>query len=448
MVPTLGMMVAGVAVRMKEDEVVVVGGGVMGLASAYALARKGKNVTLVDANHAVRGSWGSSRASHLSMEDELLLKMNLLAMNEWDKLDDDTEDPIRTSIGRIFAGPLGSTRCIAENLEKHCSDNDRRCEHTIMSYLEVNKRWKDQIRLRQHDEAIYLPHGGFVMHVSRSLEALRDAAISTGRVRIIEDESVTHVNRDSKMITTESGRKMRYDKLVITVGPWTNAVLKNMVPNVELMPIVVSEEQTLDVSVGNSSMNVYSYDEMPLFTWSEAGYKGAKEDGKVRYFYCVPSSFEPGGMKIGFHRQGSLLKNDDEFVVSDQGLAAISSFPHDRKDLNTNQCGGMDEYNRAATEEFVKETLPGLDAKNIIVLMRCLYQMSKDRQMLLGTLAEDKDIFVACGFSGGGFQHAPVIGAFIADSLYESNFLLPSWMRKQMKKKFWPYRESLYTTTS
>ena len=71
---------------------------------------------------------------------------------------------------------------------------------------------------------------------------------------------------------------------------------------------------------------MYSYDKMPLFTWSEAGYKGAKEDGKVRYFYCVPSSFEPGGMKIGFHRQGSLLKNADEFVVSDQGLAAISEF--------------------------------------------------------------------------------------------------------------------------
>ena len=111
MVSSLGVMVAGVAMRMKEeeDEVVVVGGGVMGLASAYALARERKERTLVDANHAgVRGSWGSSRASHLSMEDELLLEMNLLAMNEWDKLDDDTEDPIRTSIGRIFAGPLGS----------------------------------------------------------------------------------------------------------------------------------------------------------------------------------------------------------------------------------------------------------------------------------------------------------------------------------------------------
>ena len=104
---------------------VVVGGGVMGLASAYALARKGRNVTLVDANHAVRGSWGSSRASHLSMEDELLLKMNLLAMNEWDKLDEDTEDPIRTSIGRIFAGPLGSNS-LYRRISKHCSDNDRR----------------------------------------------------------------------------------------------------------------------------------------------------------------------------------------------------------------------------------------------------------------------------------------------------------------------------------
>ena len=106
-----------------------------------------------------------------------------------------------------------------------------------MSYLEVNKRWKDQIRLRQNDEAIYLPHGGFCDACATSSGSLTRRSTSTGRVRIIQDESVTHVNRDSKTVSTESGRKMRYDKLVITVGPWTNAVLKSMVPNVELMPI-------------------------------------------------------------------------------------------------------------------------------------------------------------------------------------------------------------------
>jgi len=442
----------------EEREVVVVGGGVMGLASAWKLAVSGRRrVTLIDAGHAVRGSWGSSRASHLSMEDEVLLKMNLLAMDEWDRLEDEEDNPIRTSIGRIFAGPKGSIVSIAESLKKHCSKEDARCDHTIMSYLEVNKRWKDQIRLRHNDEAIYLPNGGFVVHVNRALQSLRNAALSTGRVRIIENTHVTHVNRDTKTICTddEDGFEIRYEKLVLCAGPWTNSVLKNVTPKVELMPIVVSEEQTLDIAVDtrkHGNVNVYEYDKMPLFTWSEAGYKGAKENGKVRYFYCVPSSFEPGGMKIGFHRQGALLKNENEFVVSEKGLEAISSFPHDRKNLFKKQSGKMDEYNRDATEIFVRQTLPGLDPQNVIVLMRCLYQMSKDRQMILGSIQEDKDIFVACGFSGGGFQHAPVIGAFIADSVNhddESNtnnsfLLLPSSMRKEMKEKFNPYRETLH----
>ena len=73
---------AGVWWGQKQDSpepaIVVVGGGVMGLATAWKLgeALRGSSgtVELIDTGHAVRGSWGSTRASHLSMEDMVLLK--------------------------------------------------------------------------------------------------------------------------------------------------------------------------------------------------------------------------------------------------------------------------------------------------------------------------------------------------------------------------------------
>ena len=56
---------------------VVVGGGVMGSWASYLLAGLGARVTLVDAGHPVRGSWGETRALHLTMEDPLRVEMNL-----------------------------------------------------------------------------------------------------------------------------------------------------------------------------------------------------------------------------------------------------------------------------------------------------------------------------------------------------------------------------------
>ena len=88
---------------------------------------------------------------------------------------------------------------------------------------------------------------------------------------------------------------------------------------------------------------------------------------------------------------------------------------------------------------FVSRVFPSLDPSNVLVLMRCLYQMSPDRQMILGPLDEDPDIVVACGFSGGGFQHAPAIGAFLAALVVQrrsGGIELESDLHRAMAQKF------------
>eukprot|EP00940_MAST-03C_sp_MAST-3C-sp2_P000907 g907.t1 len=442
---------------VDDGVVVVIGGGVMGLAAAWKLAvlaresGRASRIVLFDEGHPVRGSWGKTRASHLSMEDEVLLQMNIIAMNEWDSLEKiDEKDRIRTPIGRIIAGPLGSVDSIARALTKVCP-NDERCRHAIMSFEEVNKRWPKQIRLFKDEEALYLPNGGFSMAVERALSALRDAAEKAG-VEVFEDEAVVRIDRTRKTLTTDQNNKIiKYDRLVICAGPWTNKVLSLASPPLSLMPIVVSEEQTLDIASKSDVENPYSFDRMPLFSWSSHGYKGASKSGSCRYFYTVPSTFEPGGLKIGYHRQGALLENSDEFIVTTAGRAAIETFPHIRKDTRAEMSGAMDEFNREAAAQFARRTLPGLDPGRVLCLMRCLYQMSPDRQMILGKTEESEDIFVACGFSGGGFQHAPVIGSFIAETVLEqavegersvatTNRLLPEALKTAMARKFSPKR--------
>ena len=156
---------------------------------------------------------------------------------------------------------------------------------------------------------------------------------------------------------------------------------------------------------------LYSWDRMPLLTWSEAGYKALAASGSNRYFYVVPH-VDGGlaGVKVGFHRQGALLETDD-FRLSAAGRAALAKLPHDRKALVGACDGGVDAHALRESRAFVRATLPLLDPERVELHMRCLYQNSPDLQMMVGAHPRDARVVVACGFSGGGFQFAPAIGA-------------------------------------
>jgi glycine/D-amino acid oxidase-like deaminating enzyme len=72
--------------------------------------------------------------------------------------------------------------------------------------------------LRQHEEVIFLPNGGFVMDVGRALEALEVAAEDLG-VRIDKDESVVSIDRLRKELQTDAGQRVKYDQLIVCAGP-------------------------------------------------------------------------------------------------------------------------------------------------------------------------------------------------------------------------------------
>ena len=58
-----------------QHKVVIIGGGVMGASTAWSLTgRTGSNnthVTLIDANHPIRGSWHESRIIRAAYEDKM-----------------------------------------------------------------------------------------------------------------------------------------------------------------------------------------------------------------------------------------------------------------------------------------------------------------------------------------------------------------------------------------
>ena len=457
----------GQASDTDEADYIVIGGGVMGLATTWRVASAGKRVICLDASHPIRGSWGESRASHLTIEDGCLLRMGLSSQNEWLALQKDyiehghrgqggsgpSSDADAAAaatvaaspwhprsfylrVGRVTAGPIGTLAGTLEAIRREVPGaDDELADPPVveeLSAVELAGRVPQIGLVPGVEEAIFMPRDGFIMCASAALDALAWAARRAGAV-IKEDEQVVGVDLTSRTVTTASGATYRYGrKLLVAAGPWTNQVLES--GGLAPLPLVVSNEQTIDFGErdgwnsstspdGTGSNPGYSTaDGMPLLSWSNAGYKGKAASGQTRYFYCVPTVAvvsEPGaegrktvvehqsstaGFKIGYHRMGPLMDND-EFRVSPAGRAGVGA-RHQRPGFSSAQSFEADPLALQATQEFVTHTLPGLDPSKINLLCRCLYQNTPDIQMMLGrhpsacdTKVAD-DVVVMCGFSG------------------------------------------------
>ena len=72
---------------------------------------------------------------------------------------------------------------------------------------------------------------------------------------------------------------------------------------------------------------------------------------------------------------------------------------------------------RARTREVIRELLPVLEYVDLSVLVSGDYDVTPDRQPILGAVPGAAGILVAAGFSGHGFMIAPAVARIVADEL-------------------------------
>ena len=95
------------------------------------------------------------------------------------------------------------------------------------------------IRMRENEEAM-LTEGGALVFASVALEILVDRLTSLGAT-LRQDTAVKEIDLANKTVTTDAGEVFQFDKLILSCGPWTNAMLAKA--GLSLLPTVVSVEQ-------------------------------------------------------------------------------------------------------------------------------------------------------------------------------------------------------------
>ncbi|MFL6183047.1 MAG: FAD-dependent oxidoreductase [Actinomycetes bacterium] len=347
--------------------VVVVGLGVMGLSAAAELAARGHEVTAIDRGdigNRLASSSGASRIYRLAQPNPGLVRMAIWNHELWDRLERSAGRPLRWQRGLIWCGETGrgvAAALAGEGVEHEVLDEERQRE--IFPEL----RWvPDRF-------AVWQPDAGAVM-ADQALGAVANLLQRSGGRLVTKTSVATIVPTASgvEVSATHGDEKLTYqaDRVVLTAGPWAQAMLADLGVDVALTPYL---EQITYVRGG---------DAVP---WSDRPCVIAPPDNFSSFgFYAMPT---PGiGYKIGI----------------DDTVGRFDPAAPDRAPVASREIEAVDR---------IRLEIPGFDATPIRSEV-CAWTDSPDGEFVIDRVG---DVIFGCGDSGQGFKFLPMFGHVFAD---------------------------------
>jgi sarcosine oxidase len=349
----------------RDADIVVVGGGIAGVATARALAGGLRSVVLLEQfelGHTRGSSHGTSRIHRLNYGDERFVRLAQAAGDAWRALEEERGERLLEQVGVIDLGPAApaTARALAA-----CG-----VPYETLSPNEVTARWP--IRLERDETAVFQGDGGY-LHADRAHAALL-ADAREGGVEVRDQTQVAglELGRGSVHLSLANGELVA-GAVVVTAGAWAPRLLGPI--GVEL-PVVPTRETVVYVDLPGAE-NL-----PPLIDY--AGIPAPGEGGIARPGNSTFSLAAPGaGLKAGLHHAGPVTDPDqvgtvDESVAAWVSRWAASRYEHAGERLGAETC----IYTNTADESFVLE---------------------RHGRVVVGS---------AC--SGHGFKFAPVVGRNLA----------------------------------
>lgn len=345
---------------MKETgfDVAVVGGGVVGVATVRALAKRGRSVVLLERDvlgQATGSSRGGARIWHFAgYPTNEYLDHGVQALELWRQLEQETGRKI------LLNGDGGVS--YGDGIENHAAllrGAGRACQ--LLDGNELNGRWP-ALRLPRNGPVLYQRDAGVIL-ARDALAALLTSARGAGAT-LTECAEVRKMEIDGPGITlTTDVATIRAGYAVVAAGPWSQQFLRAVAID-------------LDVRVTEQTVVWFDWAQPPPPTLIEFG----KPDP-----YAL---FDPeAGLKVGLHEPGESIQDPEA------------------------QRGPGREQDVQRLTEWVSERF-AIATPRPVRVETCRYTWTPDESFALDR--HDR-VIVASACSGQGFQYAPRTGELIAD---------------------------------
>ena len=348
-----------------RTDYVVIGGGITGLATAWALARRGRDVTVLEQaaiGHRAGGSHGSCRIFRLGYEDPEYVALARRARYLWDELEASCGERLLHPAPQLTFGP--------QMAQVHAAMRDA-CESCdLLSAGQAAERFPS---VRPDGQVLLEPESA-VIAADRALAALaRCSGLRDRGPALAAGTRVTSLADDGRQvrISTSTG-DIDAGHVIVCAGPWTAGLLATAGIT---LPASATLEQVAYLAPATDGAGPASADTgaMPIFI---------SYGGDVPYGLPVPGT---GRYKIGIHQSGPLVDPDRQDHAGDPGLT--------------------ERIERAA-----RRFLPGFDPHPVSV-ERCVYDNSPDTDFIVGRIG---NIAIGSGTSGHGFKFGPLLGEWLA----------------------------------
>ena len=354
----------------RTAEVVIVGGGVEGLSTAYALTRAGvRDVLIVE--RATLASGGTGKSSGIV---RCHYGVPSLAAMAWKGVQffEQAPDLLGTDIGFeqigyvVGVGP-GNVEALAANIATHQALG---IDCRLIGADDAAELWP-YADLSDLAGFAYEPRGGYG-DGARTAMAFADAA-RRGGATIRQGAEVTALCASGDRVTgiqLADGTRVDAGCVVVAAGVWSQALLQPLGLD---LPIRAQRETILLLEAGPAT----PARELPVFS------------DLVDLQYVRPE------------RSGQLLVGNSDHSAPEWVDA--------------------DDYSNRATEDFLEQALPkvdhrfpGLDDPRLASAYAGCYDVTPDYNPVMSATAV-AGLYVAAGFSGHGFKISPAVGELMAD---------------------------------
>jgi sarcosine oxidase len=354
----------------KKYDVVVLGLGGMGSSAAYHLAKRGLKVLGLEQfteAHALGSSHGKTRLIRKAyFEHPDYVPLLHRSYELWDEIEKESQEKLFHATGLTIFGDSNSI--ILKGIK---ASRDKFNLDVKELGLEAAQSWNPNFKIPKGFMGLTEDGAGF-LEVEKCVLAHIKIARKFGAELRFEEPCLTWGADGSGVWVQTAKEKIFADKLVITAGPWTSSILKDLHLKLQVHRVVQFWFQGKNSSVLKQIKKCFAFD-MPY-----------------GFIYGFPIFANSQTLKVAIHKPGD--KISDPYQVDRQ----------------------ITEKDHLEVSRFLEEVMPEIDPKPVEGSV-CLYTMTPDEHFIIDTHPKFSQVSFASGFSGHGFKFASAVGSVLSD---------------------------------
>ena len=352
----------------SDTDVVVIGAGLVGLAAAWSLTRRGAEVQVIEGRrigHQEGSSHGSSRIFRRGYPQTDYVALTGRAQELWSELGAEVGEQLLRRTGGLDHGSGRQLEQLRAAFEQ------QGVPYEWLPVAAAQERWPG---LRFTTGVLFHPEAG-VINADQTVHALAAAATRRG-ARLQEQTVVEDVRQNGSHVeVTTSEGLVRARRVVVAAGAWVSDILPPTIAS-RFPEHTVTQQQVFHFASREAAVD-----------WPVLIHRaGDAPDDEI---YALPSGSDGGttpAVKVAEHERGApTTARTRDFVV--------------------------DEASRQRMIDYVTRWMPGLRPE-VTAEITCLYTTTADRDFVLDRA---DGVVVASPCSGHGAKFTPVLGELVAD---------------------------------